>query len=142
MNHLTNLYKNKCEQLQEQIYRLTRMLNEADTISTGSPTSGTVPPSGIDPSMFDRDIQPAPTKPYTPTKPVPGSQDYGFPPGTGPSRMPNPADYPLGMLDPRYTLDMSRWLKAFKAWNAAHPEAPIFPNREPGDDRPRNIDRY
>ena len=29
MNHLTNVYKHKCEQLQEQIYNLTRMLNEA-----------------------------------------------------------------------------------------------------------------
>jgi len=29
MNHLTNLYKHKCEQLQEQIDNLTRMLNEA-----------------------------------------------------------------------------------------------------------------
>ena len=28
MNHLTNLYKNKCEQLQEQLYNFTRMLNE------------------------------------------------------------------------------------------------------------------
>ncbi len=30
MNHLTNLYKHKCVQLQEKIYRLTKMLNEAD----------------------------------------------------------------------------------------------------------------
>jgi len=29
MNHLTNLYKHKCEQLQEQLYNLTKMLNEA-----------------------------------------------------------------------------------------------------------------
>ena len=28
MNHLTNLYKNKCEQLQEQVQYLTRQLNE------------------------------------------------------------------------------------------------------------------
>lgn len=28
MNHLTNLYKHKCEQLHEQIYNLQRMLNE------------------------------------------------------------------------------------------------------------------
>jgi len=30
MNHLTNLYKHKCEQLQEQINNLTKMLNEAN----------------------------------------------------------------------------------------------------------------
>jgi hypothetical protein len=29
MNHLTNLYKHKCEQLQEQLNHLTRQLNEA-----------------------------------------------------------------------------------------------------------------
>jgi hypothetical protein len=29
MNHITNLYKNKCEQLQEQVQYLTRRLNEA-----------------------------------------------------------------------------------------------------------------
>jgi hypothetical protein len=29
MNHLTNIYKHKCEQLQEQLNNLTRMLNEA-----------------------------------------------------------------------------------------------------------------
>jgi hypothetical protein len=92
--------------------------------------------------MFDRNIQPSVTQPYTPANPVPGSEQYGFPRGTNPSRMPNPADYPLGMLDPRYSLDLSRWTKAFKAWNAAHPRAPIFPNREPGDTRPRNDDRY
>ena len=28
MNHLTNVYKHKCEQLQEQIYYLTKILNE------------------------------------------------------------------------------------------------------------------
>ena len=30
MNHLTNLYKHKCEQLQEQLNHLTRQLNEAN----------------------------------------------------------------------------------------------------------------
>jgi len=29
MNHLTNVYKHKCEQLQEQLNNLTKMLNEA-----------------------------------------------------------------------------------------------------------------
>lgn len=33
MNHLTNLYKHKCEQLQEHLNNLTRMLNEG----TGTP---------------------------------------------------------------------------------------------------------
>lgn len=29
MNHLTNIYKHKCEQLQEQLNNLTKILNEA-----------------------------------------------------------------------------------------------------------------
>lgn len=32
MNHLTNVYKHKCEQLQEQVNHLTRMLNEGGII--------------------------------------------------------------------------------------------------------------
>jgi len=39
MDQLTNLYKHKCEQLQEQIYNLTRMLNEAG----GPPRFGGIP---------------------------------------------------------------------------------------------------
>ena len=31
MNHLTNLYKHKCEQLQEQINNIKKMLSESDT---------------------------------------------------------------------------------------------------------------
>ena len=36
MNHLTNVYKHKCEQLQEQIKNITKMLNEAE--GTADPT--------------------------------------------------------------------------------------------------------
>jgi hypothetical protein len=58
MNHLTNLYKYKCEQLQEHINNLTRMLNEADAPLPTQGTPSLVPPSGIDPRMFDPNIMP------------------------------------------------------------------------------------
>ena len=73
MNHLTNLYKHKCEQLQEQIYCLTRMLNE---VNAPLPTQGNpsvVPPNGIDPGMFNPRLIPRYERPNRdPTKPVPG----------------------------------------------------------------------
>ena len=43
MNHLTNLYKHKCEQLQEQINNLTRMLNEADASANPMASANPVP---------------------------------------------------------------------------------------------------
>ena len=58
MNHLTNFYKNKCENLQEKLCILTRMLNEADAPLPTQGTPSVVPPSGIDPRMFDPSIQP------------------------------------------------------------------------------------
>ena len=65
MNHLTNLYKHKCEQLQEQISILTRMLNEVNSagmVDIPSPFQSPVPPNnptGIDPGMFDPSIRPS-----------------------------------------------------------------------------------
>lgn len=70
MNHLTNLYKHKCEQLEEQIYNMKKMLSEAQ---------GTRDPTVIRKPKKDWDIehvQPAnaplnPTQgqPNTPVKP-------------------------------------------------------------------------
>jgi hypothetical protein len=74
MNHLTNLYKHKCEQLQEQINNMKRMLSEAavPTPTQVTPTQVTpsvVPPSGIDPRMFDPRLIPSYEKPRQPEKP-------------------------------------------------------------------------
>jgi hypothetical protein len=66
MNHLTNLYKHKCEQLQEQINNMKRMLNE---VNAPLPTQGNpsvVPPTGIDPRMFDPELQPNDKPQYRP----------------------------------------------------------------------------
>jgi hypothetical protein len=72
MNHLTNLYKHKCEQLQEHINNLTRMLNEVDAkgemvqdIPVGYPGS-------------EQHGPPAPIKPTSPSSPtVPPPQPTG-----------------------------------------------------------------
>jgi hypothetical protein len=64
MNHLTNLYKHKCEQLQEQINNMKRMLNEVNSagmVDIPSPFQSPIPlnnPTGIDPGMFDPSIRP------------------------------------------------------------------------------------
>jgi hypothetical protein len=66
MNHLTNLYKHKCEQLQEQLNNLTRMLNEAAPPPwwKGSPRIRGIPdfnlpnyPDGS-PRVYGRNISP------------------------------------------------------------------------------------
>jgi hypothetical protein len=82
MNHLTNLYKYKCEQLQEHINNLKTMLNEANAPLPTQGNPSLVPPSGIDPGMFDPSIQPPITNPYQqpmyygptpPANPAPGT---------------------------------------------------------------------
>ena len=75
MDQLTNLYKHKCEQLQEQIYRLTRQLNEVNSVlpTLGTPSLanelGYAPPVNTPPPST---TPPKPTKPATPPpKPKP-----------------------------------------------------------------------
>jgi hypothetical protein len=55
MNHLTNLYKHKCEQLQEQINHLNKLLLEVNAEHSG--TGGTPPPTvirfGVTPDGYD-----------------------------------------------------------------------------------------
>jgi hypothetical protein len=87
MNHLTNLYKHKCEQLQEQINNLTRMLNEVNSagmVDIPSPFQSPVPlnnPTGINPDVFAPHLHPdrIPTYqppihygPKPPLNPIPG----------------------------------------------------------------------
>ena len=88
MNHLTNLYKHKCEQLQEQINNIKRMLNEVNSagmVDIPSPFPSVVPPNnptGIDPRMFDPALQPDNKPRYQPR------EYYGpYPPQTA-----NPGD--------------------------------------------------
>jgi hypothetical protein len=65
MNHLTNLYKHKCEQLQEQINNIKRMLNEAE-----APGPVQFPPEWHPPLLAPQDFQVPLERPQsTPTKP-------------------------------------------------------------------------
>ena len=73
MNHLTNHYKHKCEQLQEQINNMKRMLNEVNAppdgglppmqMPTGWDLVGPRSPNGI-PTGFPGSDQHGPPSPY------------------------------------------------------------------------------
>ena len=58
MNHLTNLYKHKCEQLQEQLNHLTRMLNEVTAPAPATPNTPAPPWTWADniPDEFGDDL--------------------------------------------------------------------------------------
>ena len=72
MNHLTNFYKNKCENLQEKLCILTRMLNEADAKGEGVQSI----PVGYPGS--EQQGPPAPITPSSPSSPtVPPPQPTG-----------------------------------------------------------------
>ena len=64
MDQLTNLYKHKCEQLQEQLNNLTRMLNEVNSVL---PTLGT--PSLANELGYAPPVTPPSQAPPKPTKP-------------------------------------------------------------------------
>ena len=66
MNHLTNLYKHKCEQLQEQINNLKRMLNEAEDRTP--PTQGNPAPENA--PGYAPPIQTDDGRWYSPVPPV------------------------------------------------------------------------
>jgi hypothetical protein len=96
MNHLTNLYKHKCEQLEEQIYNMKKMLSEAQ--GTRDPTviykprksenienvQSTTPPSNpyweTPPSPPGTIKPPMPVVPVPYTSPVPQNIPGYFPP--------------------------------------------------------------
>lgn len=83
MTYLTTIYKHKCEQLQEQINNIKKLLNEAEatlpTIGIPSLTNelGYAPPTNT-PSQ-------SPTKPTQPTQPSKPSQNNQFPKPTIPN---------------------------------------------------------
>tara|TARA_R110000868_G_scaffold75368_1_gene217505 strand:- start:550 stop:933 length:384 start_codon:yes stop_codon:yes gene_type:complete len=65
MNHLTNLYKHKCEQLEEQIYNMKKILTEAQ--GTRDPTVIRKPKSNDYMDRFNK----YPSTPVTPQQPLP-----------------------------------------------------------------------
>jgi len=101
MNHLTNLYKHKCEQLQEQINNLKRMLNESVPTNPPGFLQPYIGPDGqhyVSPSPqnapeylpgYGPGIKPTPElPPYRQPKGTPKPA----PQGTNPPRCP----YPIG----------------------------------------------
>ena len=88
MNHLTNLYKHKCEQLQEQINNMKRMLNEVEQ-----------PPPHIPPQVHH----------FGPTD----SPDNIIQPGKD-GILPNPLEKPRPPGNPDYTeqelFDIIEWM--------------------------------
>jgi hypothetical protein len=119
MNHLTNLYKHKCIQLQEQIYRLTKILNEADA---PGPTQFPSEP----PLLPNDEFQ-------VPKQPPPPSTNNPF--GPKPSPEPKPEGYKnwTAYMDAWY-----EWYRGWKRWNSGertpqpHPRGPSVwgdPNR-------------
>jgi len=104
MNHLTNHYRHKCEQLQEQINNMKKMLNEVNSVlpTLGTPSLanelGYAPPV-TPPSQ----APPKPTKPSTPPpkpeKPYPKPKIPNYPWPGAPTFPPKP---PFGMTDEEY----------------------------------------
>ena len=118
MNHLTNLYKHKCEQLQEQIYRLTRMLNEADASGPGEFQVPNQPQ--------DAPFQVAPL-PGEPGHAWPTQKPYyqvPKPEGEKPPVKPNRKDY---SSDATYTSALAAYEMAMVLWRLRQqlPQAPF-----------------
>ena len=87
MNHLTNLYKHQCEQLEEQIYNMKKMLSEAQ---------GTRDPTVIRKPKKDWDIehvQPA----NAPLNPTQGQPNTPVKPQTPRSPFIPPSAVPMGV---------------------------------------------
>ena len=97
MNHLTNHYKHKCEQLQEQINNIKKMLNEVN-----APPDGGLPPMQV-PSYYDqygpRSIPPG----------EPGSQQHGPP-------KPRPNGPPQQPLPGASEIEWNQWLDRMWQW--------------------------
>ena len=104
MNHLTNLYKHKCEQLQEQIYNLTRQLNEADA---PGPTQFPSEP----PLLPDDDFQ-VPLQPNL----NPNKNPFG---PTPPPNEPKPGGYKTSN---EYRDAWFRWFREWQRWNSGNPK--------------------
>jgi len=128
MNHLTNLYKHQCEQLEEQIYNMKKMLSEAQ---------GTRDPTVIYKPRKSEDIEhvqstPTPLNPYWETPPSPpGTIKPVMPVVPVPYTTPVPQNIP-GYFPPISPLfDINR--------NPLTPKPQPKPTRKPVDVTPGNI---
>lgn len=125
MNNLTNLYKNKCEQLQEQIYSLTRMLNEAASPPIINPLDQSYPTEdgGGATDVFGNPLS-GPNYNFPPNPGLGqgsggGMRDF-FPSGLSRTVGPEPSDYPGGERNLQYQIHMQQWLIACRAYDRVH----------------------
>ena len=130
MNHLTNLYKHKCEQLQEQINNIKRMLNEAEAppiIISPNIANPWIPniepnPFGLEwvggPKPTPPSDKPAPRLPGFPKPRYPDPRNYD-PEGTPPPapRIPGPPDCPYPAGSPEWR----EWVKKAGNWHVNNP---------------------
>lgn len=123
MDHLTNLYKHKCEQLQEQINNIKKMLSESDMEPQnpwGYPSPYQTPDghwkSPVLPYPENYPPQGGPTPRTPPTKPAP--------PFRNPKGTPRPA--PSGTNPPRSPYEIGgqgweKWVRQPGNWHANNP---------------------
>ena len=122
MNHLTNHYKHKCEQLQEQINNIKKMLNEADAPG---------------PTQFPSEWNP----------PLLAPADFQVPLET-PTRKPNPTPPPQYPLTYEEWLKQNPepyegdggsfpWNKRWQKWQKARDKAIDYYDKEKDDQRQR-----
>ena len=118
MNHLTNHYKHKCEQLQEQINNIKRMLNEVNAPDGGLPPMQIPIPTEFD--MFG---------PRNPNYGIPTGQPGN--PNQGPPK-PDPNAAPQQPLPGASEAEWNQWLDRMWRWYISNYPYTITGNN--GDD--------
>ena len=130
MDHLTNLYKHKCEQLQEQINNIKRMLNEAEAppiIISPNIANPWIP--NIEPNPFGVEWvggpKPPPPKPKPP-EPLPRGfpkPKYEDPRNHDPANTPEPAGIggPPDCPYPNGSPQWRKWVQQAGNWHYNNP---------------------
>jgi hypothetical protein len=115
MNYLTNYYKNRCTQLEEQVNRLSnriRLLSEDVHFPRGDPDVLPGAPAiyPID-NGWETPVWEAPrVNPLRPVSPRP--PNLGEDAWERDNPRPNPLNYPNGTADPDYKKDLAEWERA------------------------------
>jgi len=128
MNHLTNLYKHKCEQLQEQINNLKKMLNESDMAPQNPP--GYAPPFQTPSGQYQSPSPQSPIFPGIPAKPHTTKPTY--PPSSAP---PTSKPAPIGKNTPPSPYEIGSygwetWVQGTGHWHAGNPYNDHFGSTE------------
>jgi len=115
MNYLTNYYKNRCNQLQEQVNILSkkvRLLSEdwgygpdPDTLPSTAPAIYPIDNGWDTPIWTAPEVDPL--RPVSPRPPNLGEDAW-----ERDNPRPNPLNYPNGTADPDYKKDLAEWERA------------------------------